>query len=161
MVQSKEYYRSIIEGSNALNVLMPFGALWVGSIPIDVHIASSDIDIICIFQDDLNEVLTSNFGQEKDFSLRTDARKLIANFTFNDVPFEIYAERTEPVKQLAYLHMLAEAYLLRIHGEPLRKEVRSLKEQGLKTEPAFAKALDIDGDPYQELLRFVDYGSKA
>jgi hypothetical protein len=39
--------------------------------------------------------------------------------------------------------------------------VRSLKATGIKTEPAFAQALGLSGDPYQTLLAMYDalYGA--
>jgi hypothetical protein len=69
---------------------------------------------------------------------------------------EIFAQNVPTQEQNAFRHMLAEARLLNIFGEELRTEVRLLKARGIKTEPAFAKVLGIDGDPYTELLKFVD-----
>ncbi len=34
----------------------------------------------------------------------------------------------------------------------IREEVIRLKENGLKTEPAFAQVLNINGDPYEGLI---------
>jgi hypothetical protein len=49
--------------------------------------------------------------------------------------------------------MLIEHHFLQTKGDNFRKEIIQLKEIGLKTEPAFAKALSIEGDPYLELLK--------
>ncbi|MNY83296.1 hypothetical protein D3C86_2259750 [compost metagenome] len=49
--------------------------------------------------------------------------------------------------------MYVEYNLLSIHGEQFRQHIIELKKQGLKTEPAFAQALGIKGDPYLELLK--------
>nr|WP_249665381.1 DUF4269 domain-containing protein [Mucilaginibacter sp. Bleaf8] len=59
-------------------------------------------------------------------------------------------------QQSAYRHLLIEHYLLQLHGESLRKQVISLKNQGYKTEPAFAMALNLEGDPYLALLQLAD-----
>ena len=50
--------------------------------------------------------------------------------------------------------MLIEYRLLRERGEMFRQEIIALKKQGHKTEPAFAIALGLKGDPYRELLNF-------
>ncbi|OBZ55281.1 alpha/beta hydrolase, partial [Bacillus cereus] len=43
-------------------------------------------------------------------------------------------------------------HMLLMQHPHIREEVIRLKEQGLKTEPAFAQVLNIDGDPYEELI---------
>ena len=48
--------------------------------------------------------------------------------------------------------MLVEDKLLAQHGEAFRQQIVSLKRQGYKTEPAFALALGLEGDPYLALL---------
>lgn len=36
----------------------------------------------------------------------------------------------------------------------IRAEVIRLKKEGMKTEPAFCKIFDLDGDPYESLLQY-------
>lgn len=54
--------------------------------------------------------------------------------------------------------MIIEHKILIEKGEDFRLQVIQLKEQGYKTEPAFAHLLDLSGDPYDELLKFKNYG---
>ena len=42
--------------------------------------------------------------------------------------------------------------LLQRHGAAFRQKIFQLKQSGFKTEPAFAQALNLDGDPYLALL---------
>ncbi len=49
--------------------------------------------------------------------------------------------------------MLIEYKLLLEKGEEFRKEIISLKKQGYKTEPAFAKLLGVEGNAYEGLLK--------
>jgi len=44
--------------------------------------------------------------------------------------------------------------LLQERGEAFRREIIALKQRAYKTEPAFAKALGLEGDPYLALLRY-------
>ena len=46
--------------------------------------------------------------------------------------------------------MIVEYMLLMQHSH-IREEIR-LKENGIKTEPAFAQVLNIEGDPYEGLI---------
>jgi hypothetical protein len=55
-------------------------------------------------------------------------------------------------RQNGFRHLLVEAAVLAAGGEQWRRAVRRLKQQGLKTEPAFANLLRLSGDPYVALL---------
>lgn len=114
MLKNKQEFASIVELSGILNVLEPFHPLWVGTVPIDVHIETSDIDIICLLEDGLSEVIESKFGQEEGFYIQNSESKLVAGFSYMKVPFGIFAEKIISQKQLGYLHMIAEANLLNI-----------------------------------------------
>lgn len=79
-------------------------------------------------------------------------RPLIAAVFQHGWPFEIFAA-TEPVAaQAGWRHFLVERRLLDLGGMRLRDAVMALRREGLKTEPAFARALGIGDDPYAALL---------
>jgi len=48
--------------------------------------------------------------------------------------------------------MLIENKILEQEGKQFRKKIIALKEQGYKTEPAFATLLGLEGNPYEALL---------
>jgi len=50
------------------------------------------------------------------------------------------------------IDMIIEYRILLEKGEDFRKQLIELKRQGLKTEPAFALLLGLEGNPYTELL---------
>lgn len=61
--------------------------------------------------------------------------------------------QNQPVReQYGYLHLVKEAEILTIMGNDFRNDIIELKCSGLKTEPAFAKLLKLQGDPYTALL---------
>jgi hypothetical protein len=131
----------------------------VGSIPILVHTADSDIDIICCF--DHREMFMSTvkqlFGHYPGFVVREisirDTPAVVANFTIEEQPVEVFGQAIPTRQQMAYRHLLIEAAVLQQQGETFRQQVIALKEkEGYNTEAAFCQLLGITGDPFLELL---------
>jgi hypothetical protein len=142
--------RAIID-SGIMNSLKEFSPVVVGTLPLDLFISTSDIDIICYYSD--AETFASNFKS----STRKDLNgvdSIISNFDFNGFQFEIVGQPIPVTKQIAYRHMVAEWKILEERGDSFRSEVIALKERGIKTEPAFAQLLDLQGDPYTALLDY-------
>ena len=79
-------------------------------------------------------------------------RPVIASFTAHGWPFEIFAAAEPVADQAGWRHFLVEQRLLAQGGARFREAVMALRRRGLKTEPAFARALGIGGDPYAALL---------
>ena len=76
---------------------------------------------------------------------------VVASFTTLSFDFEIFAQNIPVQQQFAVVHLIVEARLLRLCGQDFKDRILKLKNAGLKTEPAFAKCLNLAGDPYQEL----------
>lgn len=72
-----------------------------------------------------------------------------------DTLIEIYATDIDTEKQNGYLHMIKEYEILQARNDSFKMEIIKLKKQGIKTEPAFCKLLNISGDPYVELLNYI------
>lgn len=142
-----------------MEILTPFDPILAGTVPINIDIESSDLDIICAYQNgrDFREYLKLHFSGFHQFQLKEcfvhNESSVIANFVINDWPIEIFGQIKPSRTQAAVIHMYVEYNLLSIHGEQFRQHIIQLKKQGLKTEPAFAQALGIKGDPYLELLK--------
>lgn len=157
--RQREAY-STLTNNQILSKLKCFDPILVGTIPINISIENSDLDIICCFADkqEFIKTLTDNFRNKNRFKVRellvTDAPAVVANFSADNFEIEIFGQRTPTKQQLAYRHMLVEQRLLNEYGPEFRQQIIHLKEQGHKTEPAFAVALGLKGDPYIELLKF-------
>lgn len=151
---------STLTNSQILSKLKRFDPILVGTIPINIDIENSDIDIICCFTDKRNfiETITDNFRNEKDFTIREqqniDALAIVAIFVINNFEIEIFGQSIPTKQQFAYKHLVIEYNLLNQYGEKFRQQIIELKRQGHKTEPAFALALGLTGNPYIELLKF-------
>lgn len=142
-----------------MDILQDFDPIVVGTIPIGIDIDSSDLDIICFWQDQhfFNQKLADNFMIFEAFQIRavtiSNESTTVANFRVDHLEFEIFGQNVPSKSQFGYRHMLVENKLLLERGEDFRQEIINLKQQGYKTEPAFAKVLGMEGDPYQALLK--------
>lgn len=143
-----------------LKPLEAFSPILAGTIPLNIDIASSDLDILCCWN---NKVVFSNvvvdaFSACKDFSIKEiliqGQETIIANFSIDGFEVEIFGQEIPVVQQNGYRHMIIEHAVLECEDEAFRKEIIRLKEAGYKTEPAFAKLLGLPGDPYQALLDY-------
>lgn len=158
----KEAHKALAE-NRAMEKLANFQPLLVGTIPIDIAIKDSDLDIVCSFEDKevFKEEIQGNFSNYPQFSMMEkifqDEPTVIVRFMMDNFPVEIFAQNKLSFQQMAFQHMLIEHEVLTDRGEEFRKEIIRLKESGLKTEPAFALLLNFKGDPFQALL---DYGKQ-
>ncbi len=85
---------------------------------------------------------------------------MICNFNVEEMEVEIYSTKEDTYKLASYRHMIIEDRLLNLGGKKLKYNVIKLKKRGLKTEPAFAKILNLEGNPYEQLLLLEEYNDK-
>lgn len=139
-------------------LLAEYSPILTGTIPIGISIDSSDLDITCRFMDadKFEKKMEILFGEQKEFKIQQKEKNgywvVAASFTFQDFPIEIFGSLFPATDQNSYRHMLIEHRILQLLGEDFRQKVILLKQEGLKTEPAFAKLFKFEGDPYQQLL---------
>lgn len=147
-------------------ILEAYSPVLAGTVPIDVDIPSSDLDVICE-AGDLERFLReteANFAHLDGYSSRRhlsqELPSVTVSFRWKDWAFELFAQPREAVRQNACRHMVAEGRLLKLSGAEARSAIRRLKEQGMKTEPAFARHFRLSGDPYARLLELADAGDE-
>ena len=141
----------------------PFAALapldWAlaGTFPLDIQVPGSDLDILVAVEEPaaLAQRLPGLYGHLPGYTQHigqfADGPALVAGFMLENVPVEIFAQARPVERQMAWRHMLVEARLLATFPDS-RAAIRSLKQAGMKTEPAFAALFGLQGDPYQALL---------
>ena len=153
--QQKAY--QVLTENDILGKLNCYTPILVGTIPINIDIESSDLDIICYAKDkeEFLNTLQIQFQSEKGFVISKNERfnSIKANFFIQDFEIEIFGQDIPTQQQNAYRVWLIEHKLLLKKGEVFRQQVVELKKQGFKTEPAFAKLLGLMGDAYEELLK--------
>ncbi len=152
-------YHILIE-HKVLTKLHSSDPILVGTIPIEIDIENSDLDIICYYENrtEFAEMIKEQFGNNTNFKIEIQSIReqnvVVANFQIDTFEIEIFGQNIPTRKQNAYRHMLIEHQLLQERGEAFQQKIIELKKQGYKTEPAFAKLLGIKGDPFVELLKY-------
>lgn len=139
-----------------------YSPILAGTIPIEIDIEGSDLDIICEvdlrFEEDfLDDLMFSNFIPENtevkvDYPIINGERCIVLNFILENFPIEIFGQNKPTIQQNAYLHMIAEYKILQEKGEEFKQKIIDLKKQGMKTEPAFGILLQLE-NPYEDLLK--------
>ena len=146
----------VLTNNNILSSISEFSPILVGTIPINIDIENSDLDIICYWENkqDFMEKLQINFGSENQFVLREtlidQKQTVIANFICDDFEIEMFGQNVPTQEQNGYKHMIIEHKILKTKGEDFRLEIIKLKKSGYKTEPAFGKLLGLTENPYQQ-----------
>jgi hypothetical protein len=89
MLHNSHHYEKIMQEIGIIQNLAPYEPLWVGSIPIDVHVENSDVDIICCMKEGLEETIRSHFSHLAGFRIRKSQRCLICSFIFKGASFDL------------------------------------------------------------------------
>ena len=150
----------ILTQNNVLSNIAEFEPILVGTIPINIDIENSDLDIICYWKNKTNFItkIQSFFGNEKEFTIQETAidnqETVIANFKIDLFEIEIFGQNIPTKNQNGYKHMIIENQILASKDENFRLEIIKLKQKGYKTEPAFGLLLGLKSDPYLELLNY-------
>lgn len=72
-------------------------------------------------------------------------------------PIEFFGQNKPTTEQNGYLHMIIEDRMLSLYGKKFKEQIIQLKSTGMKTEPAFAKILRLEGDPYLRILELIKW----
>ncbi|TGL53358.1 DUF4269 domain-containing protein [Leptospira meyeri] len=149
-----------LENWKILKSLHGFKPTLAGTIPLDIDTDSSDVDILVKFNipAHFQKICYAKFRNlpnysffEKTIALRVT---LICRFETKKFQYEIFGQSVEPTEQYAWIHMMVENRFLILADSSFRDEIRNLKKQGIKTEAAFCKVLDLKGDPYKTLVQW-------
>ncbi|MES0882989.1 DUF4269 domain-containing protein [Roseibium sp. SCP14] len=161
----KPRYQDVVNKLALLDRLIEFAPVIIGTPPLEIAIDTSDIDIACSSSDlsHFSDVVRLQFGGFEEFHVRSvdhlSHPAVVASFFAMDWQIELFCQALKTDDQWGVRHFRVEQRVLAI--EPgLRDEVLKLRQQGLKTEPAFARLLDLKGDPYEAMLDLGDKSDK-
>ncbi|TDQ28794.1 DUF4269 domain-containing protein [Tenacibaculum caenipelagi] len=158
--RQKEAYKVLIE-LDFFEFLKEFNPILVGTIPIDIDLESSDLDIVCQSEnhEEFIKIVSEKYGELSGFEVKTipsykNLKTIIVTFKYKTFPIEIFVQNKPSEQQDSYLHMLIEYEVLLEKDKEFKSKIIALKKQGVKTEPAFAKLLGLEGNPYEALLNY-------
>lgn len=140
--------------------LKEYSPILAGTIPIEIDIENSDLDIICEVdlrsEEDFLKKMTFIKLIPADVSVETTVingeKSIILNFMLEEFPVEIFGQNKPSTEQNAYRHMIAEYRILQEKGNDFKQKIIELKKQGIKTEPAFGMLMNLE-NPYEDLLK--------
>ncbi|MFT4055811.1 MAG: DUF4269 domain-containing protein [Novosphingobium sp.] len=158
-------WRAALDRSGVLSVLAAFDARVAGTFPLGVAVPGSDIDVLCHASDanEFSRVVWDAFACAADFAMHQwvrDERAVIAVFSIDGVPFELFGSPVPVDAQVGWRHFEIERRLLDEQGPEFRTAVVAARVAGMKTEPAFAHVLGLAGDPNAALLRMAEGGMR-
>lgn len=157
----KPFYLDVVAKLDLLRTLAEFDPIVIGTPPLGIATAASDIDIACSAPDSgrFDHTVRSAFGSMHAFSIRTSDHlpdpATVASFFACGWEIEIFCQKTATENQWGVRHFRVEKRLLALRPT-LRERIVGFKQDGLKTEPAFARALGLTGDPYAAILQLED-----
>lgn len=159
----REGYRRLLAEQALLSIsllekLKDYDAKVVSTIWAGLDIDGSDIDIIACFTDRavFIEEIRTLFETLPEFSISDNETRVLVQFKVDGFLFEIFACDTPVEQQAGYRHFSVMKRLVKIGGPVFQSTIRQLKRQGLKTEPAIARLMKLEGDPYQAVLTLYD-----
>lgn len=134
-----------------------------GTVPLGIDLPESDLDILVYAEapEEVRDAVVERFPQVPGLSVWPHSREeetWCVAFVGNSFPIEFFIQPRPIRQQRAFRHMVAEYALLQREGAEFARRIRELKASGFKTEPAFAHALGLEGDPYLALLDYESLG---
>jgi len=155
---------NILMNANIFCILKEYNPILVGTIPLEIDIEKSDLDIICEIYNfyEFEKLIKNSFQKYENFNINkiNENQAIVANFFIKEFEIEIYGQAIPTKEQYGYRHMIIEDKILKLGGNKLKKEIINLKSNGMKTEPAFAKYLNLNGNPYEELLKLENMSNR-
>lgn len=160
--KQKKAFRAI-NNLKIMEILKEYNPILTGTIPIDIDIENSDLDIVCEVHNPqkFEQILIKEFGKFSEFTVATrlddGIASTVCSFEYDGFIFEVFAQPIESTHQNAYKHMVVESRIMKIIGQRSKQEIRVLKRNGYKTEPAFRVYLRISENPYDFLKAMYEW----
>jgi len=137
----------ILTKHQILEKLKEYSPILAGTIPIEIDIEGSDLDIICEvdlrFQEDfLDDLMFSKFiphdvEVKVEYPIINGEKCIVLNFILEEFSIEIFGQNKPTIEQNAYRHMIAEYKILQEKGENFKQKIIEFKQKGNKNRTCF------------------------
>ncbi|XOZ32860.1 DUF4269 domain-containing protein [Halomonadaceae bacterium KBTZ08] len=150
-------YQIVLSELRLLEKLRNFHPVVIGTPPLEIDVETSDIDIACSsegvssFCETVKARFPELFVKGKHMNVRGEPTAC-AKLRSHGWDIELFCQGIAVERQWGVRHFVIERRLLNL-APYLRSKVRKLKNEGVKTEPAFARVLQLTGDPYEAMLQ--------
>ena len=150
-------FNQVLADLALLKKLDPFELFIIGTPPLGIEIESSDIDIACSASElaHFRSVALTEFENFDNFQCYQSQIQgqdtTIVQFHAHGWDIELFCQTIPTAQQWGVRHFKIEQQILNL-APMLKSVVTKLKRNGMKTEPAFAAALGLSGDPYTAIL---------
>jgi hypothetical protein len=150
-------YEAALAECDVVRALAQYGPRIAGTPPLGLDMPGSDIDVLCFAPDPhaFADCVWQTFANAPAFTakqLMRPPRPVVASFEAAGWRIELYGEAIPVEQQRGWRHFAVERRLLDLGGAALKLAVLAQRHLGMKTEPAFAAALGLSGDPHLALL---------
>ncbi len=165
-MHSRQPYQEVLASTALLERLRPFDPAVIGTPPLRIDVATSDLDIACSHGDIdyFDRVITADFGGHRNFEQRRSVVRgtlsTVTRFARSGWQIELFCQPIPTIEQWGVRHFLIERQILALRPD-MRSPLRALKRAGYKTEPAFAHLLELHGDPYHAVLALENESTAA
>lgn len=159
----RQSFRQVIDQLELLSKLRNFDPTVIGTPPLGIGLAESDIDVACYCAEleEFKAFATAEFSGYSKFRIQDtvfqNQESVIVQFHALEWDFELFCQSTPTYQQWGVRHFKTEQRIFEIAPQ-LKAIVIKLKRSGLKTEPAIAKVLGLPGDPYAAILQLENVG---
>lgn len=138
-----------------------------GTLPLPIHTEASDLDVLCEVHEPAAFVAAcSAYATQPGFMteqvLVRRVPSTIVRFEAEEFAVELFGQPQPVALQHGWRHLQVEARVLALASAGAVATITQWKREGLKTEPAFARWLQLPGDdPYLAVLALEELGDEA
>jgi putative acetyltransferase len=161
--QRQQQAFKVLQDLAVFDLLASFGPVLAGTIPLEIDLPGSDLDILLQYDDmqALKEILETHYQHRERFSAEIKSIRgvecVVVRFREQEEQIELFGHPLPAIEQYAFRHMVQEYRCLEAGGITMRDKITEYKKSGLNTEASFAKLLGLGGDEFEAMLSLEKY----
>ena len=148
-MKNSDGHTRVLTSHSVFENLHGFDPLLIGTIPLNIDIEKSDLDIICCWKSKnlFIETLIENFAHHRAFLLTekkiANHETILATFQIDEFEIEIFGQNRPTKQQEGYRHMMIEHKILSSNDETFRQKIIYLKKARINHRTSFCKTIEL------------------